>query len=290
MLVSRALIAGLALLLLPVDQTSYRAEIEKWRHQREEALKAEDGWLTVAGLFWLKEGENTIGSSRGNNFVLPEASAPEKVGTFESHNGVTTFQAAAGVAATVNGRPTTRALLKPDSSGPPDLLRVRDLTMYVIQRGNRFGIRLKDQNSEMRRKFTGTRWFPVKEQFRVTAKYVPYDPPKKISIPNILGDVEEETSPGYVEFTLSGRQCRLDPVSEGDGLFFVFKDQTAGKETYPPGRFLYTSLPKNGEVILDFNQAVNPPCAFTPYATCPLPPEQNQLPVRIEAGELRYGH
>jgi uncharacterized protein (DUF1684 family) len=190
----------------------------------------------------------------------------------------------------VNGRPPTRALLKPDSSGPPDLLRVRGLTMYVIQRGNRFGIRLKDKDSEMRRKFTGTQWFPVKEQFRVTAKYVPYDPPKKISIPNIVGGVEEETSPGYVEFTLGGRQYRLDPVSEGESLFFIFKDQTAGKETYPPGRFLYTSLPKNGEVILDFNQAVDPPCAFTPYATCPLPPEQNQLPVRIEAGELRYGH
>jgi len=290
MLVSRALIAGLALLLLPVDQTSYRAEIEKWRHQREEALKAEDGWLTVTGLFWLKEGENTIGSNGGNNFVLPKASAPERVGAFEFHNGVTTFQAAAGVAATVNGRPTTRALLKPDSSGPPDLLRVRGLTMYVIKRGNRLGIRLKDKDSEMRRKFTGTQWFPVKEQFRVTAKYVPYDPPKKISIPNIVGGVEEETSPGYVEFTLGGRQYRLDPVSEGESLFFIFKDQTAGKETYPPGRFLYTSLPKNGEVILDFNQAVDPPCAFTPYATCPLPPEQNQLPVRIEAGELRYGH
>ncbi|MBZ5669705.1 MAG: DUF1684 domain-containing protein [Acidobacteriia bacterium] len=290
MLVSRVLIAGLALLLLPVDQTSYRTEIEQWRHQREEALKAEDGWLTVAGLFWLKEGENTVGSNRGNNFVLPKASTPERVGAFEFHNGVTTFQAAADVAATVNGRPTTRALLKPDSSGPPDLLSVRGLTMFVIQRGNRFGIRLKDNNSEMRRKFTGTLWFPVKEQYRVTAKYVPYDPPKKISIPNVLGGVEEETSPGYVEFTLNGQHCRLDPVNEGDGLFFIFKDQTAGKETYPSGRFLNTPLPKNGEVLLDFNRAVNPPCAFTPYATCPLPPEQNQLPVRIEAGELRYGH
>jgi uncharacterized protein (DUF1684 family) len=290
MLVSKALVATLALLLLPVDQTSYRVEIEKWRHQREEALKAENGWLTVAGLFWLKEGENTVGSKRGNNFVLPKASAPERVGVFEFHHGVTTFQAAAGVPVTVNDRPTTRATLKPDSSGSPDLLRVRGLTMFVIQRGDRFGIRLKDKDSERRRDFAGTRWFPVKQEYRVTAKYVPYDPPKKILIPNILGSVEEETSPGYVEFTLHSQPCRLDPVSEGEELFFIFKDQTAGKETYPSGRFLYTSLPKNGEVTLDFNRAVNPPCAFTPYATCPLPPKQNLLPVRIEAGELRYGH
>jgi uncharacterized protein (DUF1684 family) len=290
MLLSKALVACLALLLLPVDQTSYRAEIEKWRHQREEALMAEDGWLTVAGLFWLKEGENTVGSKRRNNFLLPKASAPERVGVFEFHHGVTTFQAAAGVPVTVNDRPTTRATLKPDSSGSPDLLRVRGLTMFVIQRGDRFGIRLKDKDSERRRDFTGTRWFPVKEEYRVAAKYVPYDPPKKISIPDILGGVEEETSPGYVEFTLRGQHYRLDPVSEGDELFFIFKDQTAGKETYPSERFLYTSLPKNGEVTLDFNRAVNPPCAFTPYATCPLPPKRNHLPVRIEAGELRYGH
>jgi hypothetical protein len=290
MLFTRVLIAGLVLLLLPVDPTSYQAEIEKWRQEREEALKAEDGWLTVAGLFWLKEVENSVGSDEGNDFVLPKASAPGRVGAFDFHNGATTFRAASGVAATVNGQPTTRAALKPDTAGSPDLLRIRGLTMYVIQRGNRFGIRLKDKDSERRRNFTGTRWFPVKEEYRVTAKYVPYDPPKKLSIPNILGGVEEETSPGYVEFTLHGQRCRLDPVSEGDSLFFIFKDQTAGRETYPSGRFLSASLPKNGEVVLDFNQAVNPPCAFTPYATCPLPPQQNQLPVRVEAGELRYGH
>ena len=174
--------------------------------------------------------------------------------------------------------------------GSPDVLRVGNLSLFVIQRGSRFGVRLKDKDSEARRKFAGTHWFPVAEEYRVTAKFVPYTPPKTIAVPNILGDVEQEDSPGYAEFTLKGRQLRLDPVSEGDVLFFIFKDLTAGKETYPPGRFLYADLPKNGEVILDFNQAVNPPCAFTPYATCPLPPAQNYLPVRIEAGELRYGH
>jgi len=289
-LISRLLVAVLALAILPVDQSSYRVQIEKWRQQREESLKAENGWLTVAGLFWLKEGESTIGTGRENNFVLPPGSAPEKVGTLHFHGGQTVFQAAPGVAVTVNGKPVARASLAADSAGSPDVLRVRNLSMFVIQRGSRFGVRLKDKDSEARRKFAGTHWFPVAEESRVTAKFVPYTPPKKIAVPNILGDVEQETSPGYVEFTLKGRQFRLDPVSEGDGLFFIFKDLTSGKETYPPGRFLYADMPRNGEVVLDFNQAVDPPCAFTPYATCPLPPAQNHLPVRIEAGELRYGH
>jgi hypothetical protein len=244
----------------------------------------------VAGLFWLKEGESTMGTGAGNSFVLPPGSAPEKVGTFNFQGGKTVFQAAPGVTVTVNGKPVTSAALAADSAGSPDVLRIRNLSMFIIQRGSRFGVRLKDKDSEARRKFAGTHWFPVTEEYRVTAKFVPYNPPKKIAVPNILGDVDQEDSPGYVEFTLKGRQFRLDPVSEGDGLFFIFKDLTAGKETYPPGRFLYAGLPQNGEVVLDFNQAVNPPCAFTPYATCPLPPAQNHLPVRIEAGELRYGH
>jgi hypothetical protein len=290
MLISRLLIAILALAVLPVDQSRYRGQIEKWRQQRNESLKAENGWLTVAGLFWLKEGESTLGTGPGNSFVLPPGSAPEKVGTFDFHDGRTNFQAAPGVAVTVNGKPAANATLAPDTAGSPDVLRIGNLTMFVIQRGSRFGIRLKDKDSEARRKFTGTQWFPVAEEYRVTAKFVPYTPPRKIAVPNILGDVDQEASPGYAEFTLQGKQLRLDPVSEGDGLFFIFKDLTAGKETYPSGRFLNADLPQNGEVVLDFNQAVNPPCAFTPYATCPLPPAQNHLPVRIEAGELRYGH
>ena len=290
MLMSRLLVAVLALMILPVDQSNYRVQMEKWRQQREESLKAENGWLTVAGLFWLKEGEGTMGTGRENNFVLPPGSAPEKVGRFDFHGGKTVFQAASGVAVTVNGKPVTAASLAADSAGPPDVLRIGNLSMFVIQRGSRFGVRLKDKDSEARRKFAGTHWFPVAEEYRVTAKFVPNTPPKKIAVPNILGDVEQEDSPGYVEFTLKGQQLRLDPVSEGDVLFFIFKDLTAGKETYPPGRFLYADMPRNGEVVLDFNQAVDPPCAFTPYATCPLPPAQNHLPVRIEAGELRYGH
>ncbi|HEV2381518.1 MAG TPA: DUF1684 domain-containing protein [Terriglobia bacterium] len=290
MLTSAALLLA-AMSMAPVaPEDSYRAQIEQWRARREASLKSEDGWLTVAGLFWLKRGINTVGTEAGNDIVLPAGSAPGRVGAFDMHDGIISFEAAAGVNATVNGKPATASALKPDSSESPDILRLNGLTLSVIQRHDRYGIRLKDKNSEMRKAFTGLKYFPAKEEYRVKAKFVPYDPAKTIAVPNILGQIEQTPSPGYVEFTLNGHELRLNPVTEGDTLFFIFKDLTSGKETYPPGRFLNTEMPKNGEVILDFNKAYNPPCAFTPYATCPLPPEQSKLSIAIEAGELRYGH
>lgn len=287
---SRILLALSMLLLVQPAQPDYKTQIEQWRERRVAALTSDSGWLTVAGLFWLKEGKNTVGAGPGNEIVLPKGSAPGKVGAFEFHNGSTTFEAAPGSEATLNGKAATATVLKPDTSGNPDRLEVHALTLFVIQRGARFGIRLKDRNSELRKKFTGIKYFPIDERYRVKAKFVPYNPPKMIPVPNILGETSEEQSPGYAEFTLNGHACRLDPVTEDGELFFIFKDLTSGKETYPPGRFLYTEMPNGGEVLLDFNKAFNPPCAFTPYATCPLPPEENRLPIRIAAGELRYGH
>lgn len=283
-------LAMFAAMLVTSPDDAYRAEIEQWRQHREAALKSDDGWLTVVGLFWLKHGANTVGTGPASDVVLPKNSAPASVGVFDLHDGLVSFQAAAGVTVTVNSSATTSATLKPDSSGSPDILRLNDLTMFVIERGGRDAIRLKDKNSEMRKTFTAIKYYPPKEEYRVKAKFVPYNPPKMIAVPNILGQIEQEPSPGYVIFTLNGRELRLDPVTEGDSLFFIFKDLTSGKETYPPGRFLNTAMPENGEVVLDFNKTYNPPCAFTPYATCPLPPEENKLPIAIEAGELRYGH
>jgi uncharacterized protein (DUF1684 family) len=286
----RILFAALTLFHLQAGSQDYRAEIQQWRRYRLAALQADDGWLTVVGLFWLKEGRNTVGAGPANDIVLPKGSAPGLVGDFEFQSGKTTFRAANGVEITVNAKPASTATLKPDTSGAPDMLRIRDLTMYVIERGGRYAIRLKDKNSEARRNFHGLDYFPVNEHYRVRAKFVPYKPPRKMSIPNILDGTEEDISPGYVVFKLDGREFRLVPVNSGDMLFFIFKDQTAGRETYPAGRFLYTRLPEKGEVELDFNKAYNPPCAFTDFATCPLPPQENILPVRIEAGEKRYGH
>ena len=259
-------------------ETPYQSSIEQWRRHREASLKADGGWLTVAGLFWLKDGVNTVGTDPSCDIVLPRG--PAKAGVFEFHNGKTTFRPASGPAME----------LKSDAEGEPDQVKLDSLTMFVIHRGQRYGIRMKDTESKFRKEFTGLHWYPVNESYQVTAKFVPNPPGKTIAVPNILGETEQELSPGYVLFTLNGQSLRLDPVVEGKELFFIFHDQTSGKETYPPGRFLYSDFPKDGKVELDFNKAYNPPCAFTPFATCPLPPKQNRLPIRIEAGELTYGH
>jgi uncharacterized protein len=254
---------------------AYESEIAVWRAQRESKLKADNGWLTVAGLFWLKDGRNTFGAAPSNDIVLP--GGPAQAGAFEKHAGQVTV-ALAGQAP----RP-----LKPDSEAPADVVVLKDLTLFIIKRGDRYGIRLRDKNSSFRREFSTLHWYPVKESARITARFVAAR--EKITIPNILGQKEEETSPGYAVFQWAGQEQRLYPTEEDGRLFFVFRDLTAGKETYSAGRFLYSDMPRDGRVVLDFNKAYNPPCAFTPFATCPLPPAQNRLRVRIEAGELKYG-
>jgi uncharacterized protein (DUF1684 family) len=170
-------------------------------------------------------------------------------------------------------------------------VEIGPLTLYVLERGGRYAIRLRDRNSELRRKFTGLQYFPISERYRVQARFVAE--PRKMRIANVLGMTEEMPSPGYAVFKLNGRELRLYPVLEtpdAKELFYIFSDQTTGKETYGGGRFFYSDMPKQGTVTLDFNKAYNPPCVFTPFATCPLPPKENRLPVRIEAGELKYGH
>jgi hypothetical protein len=270
-----ALVVGCGVMFAATD--SYRGQIEEWQRQREAALKADGGWLTVTGLFWLHEGANTFGAGPSHDIELPAEPALKSGGTFDLHNGKVVMR--------MDGR--TRDL-RPDTGGQPDIVTLGSLSMFVIERGGRYGIRLKDRNSRLRKEFTGLHYFPVNPAYRITARLVP--DPKKIPIPNILGQVQDTPSPGYVEFELHGRKLRLTPVEEAPNeLSFIFRDLTSGKETYGSGRFLDTELGKDGEVVLDFNRAYNPPCAFTPYATCPLPPKENRLPARIEAGELKYG-
>ena len=271
----RSVLLGLLVAASSLADLSYERTILEWRQAREKSLKADGGWLTVTGLFWLKEGDNTLGSDPSNDIVLPRG--PARLGVFELRGDRTTFRPAGASAATV---------LRPDSD---DVITQDDLSMFVIHRGERYAIRLKDKHSKFRREFTGLHWYPVKPEYRVVAQFVSYEKPKMITIPNILGETEQASSEGYAAFTLNGHEYRLEPVREDDQLFFIFRDQTSAKETYGSGRFLYTDLPKDGKVILDFNKAYNPPCAFTPYATCPLPPPRNRLAVRIEAGELNYG-
>jgi len=271
----------------------YVAEIQKWREQRETRLKADGGWLTVAGLFWLEPGANRFGTDPSNQIVLPADSAPPKAGVFEFAEGRTTLKAEPGVTITVGGKPVTTQEMKPDSAGEPDIAKLGALTMQVIQRGDRYAIRMKDMNSRLRKEFTGLHWYPIAESWRVTARWEPYDPPREIPVPTILGTIEKMPCPGAAVFSIGGQELRLEPVLEEPGdteLFYIFRDATSGKETYGAGRFFYSALPADGKVVLDFNKAYNPPCAFTPYATCPLPPEQNRLKAAIEAGELNYGH
>jgi len=262
--------------LLGAASESYRAQLDEWRRQREAALRADGGWLTVTGLFWLHEGANTFGAASPNEIVLP-ADPALRGGAFDLHGDRVTLR--------LDGQIRE---LRPDSPAPADIVTLGSLTLFVIRRGDRYGIRLKDTNSRLRKDFTGLHYFPVDEAYRISARFVP--DARKIPIPNILGQVEDTPSPGYAEFEIHGQKLRLTPVEEPpDKLFFIFRDLTAGKETYGSGRFLDAELAKDGTVVLDFNKAYNPPCAFTPYATCPLPPKQNRLPVRIAAGELKYG-
>jgi uncharacterized protein (DUF1684 family) len=284
----------LAAISLSADERgdrAYREDIQKWREGYEASLKKDNGWFTLAGLFWLKQGDNNFGTGAGNRIVLPEGSAQEIAGTFSFHDGKTSLRVRDGVEATLNGRPVrSEALLRPDTVGVPDRVTMGRLSMIVIQRGARYGIRLWDNASAARREFRGTQWFPVKESYRITAHFTSYPQRKMIPILNILGDTDPSPSPGYAEFDIAGQHCRLEPLLEDNQLFFMFRDLTSGKQTYPAGRFLYADLPKNGMVVLDFNKAHNPPCAFTAFATCPLPPGQNHLSVAIGAGELNHEH
>jgi uncharacterized protein (DUF1684 family) len=254
---------------------TYPDEIAAWRKQREERLQAPDGWLSVAGLFWLHEGANTFGKDAANEIVLPDG--PARAGAFELQGGKVTVK--------MDG--ATRELW-PDSA---DVATVGRLSLFVLKRGDKFAIRLKDPDSEARHAFHGLEYYAANADYRVSARWVAE--PSKIPILNVLGQTEDMQSPGYAVFSLHGHEYRLRPVLEtpdAQELFFIFRDQTSGKETYGAGRFFYSAMPKDGHVELDFNKAYNPPCAFTPYATCPLPPAENKLPVRIEAGEKKYGH
>ncbi|MBV9508580.1 MAG: DUF1684 domain-containing protein [Acidobacteriia bacterium] len=267
---------GLALVALPLlGAVTYQSEIAKWRQEREAGLRSDGGWLTVAGLFWLHEGINNFGTAANNDIVLP--AGPRSAGRFELHNRKVTV--------TLGG---SKRDLRPDTE---DVASVGRLSLYVIDRSGRYGIRMKDPESQFLRDFHGLDYFALKDEYRIAANFVVDR--RKIPITNILGQTEPEDSPGYVQFTLRGHQYRLRPVSEdptSQDLFFIFRDLTSGKETYGAGRFLEAAAPKDGKVILDFNKAYNPPCAFTPYATCPLPPPENRLAVRIEAGEKKFGH
>ncbi|MBC7926871.1 MAG: DUF1684 domain-containing protein [Bryobacteraceae bacterium] len=279
---------GLVLLAALTAPTAYQSSIEQWRLEREARLKAEDGWLSLSGLFWLAEGENRIGSAVGASVQLPTG-LPENAGTLVRTGNDVKFRADAATPVKVSGKEVREYDLKTDKSGHADILEIGRLRLHVIERGSKLGVRMKDPQSKARTQFTGLRWFPVKENLKIRARFVPE--PKKMLFDAQAGDKQEYTSPGYVEWQYEGRSLRLTPVEEDGKLFFVLRDRTSGKSTYGAARFLYADMPEGGYVTVDFNKAYNPPCVFTPFATCPLPPPENRLQVPIEAGEKMYtGH
>jgi uncharacterized protein len=270
-----------------VEVSPYQQSVEKWRQSYEATLKADDGWLTVSALLWLHEGENTFGSDSSNAIVLPYSYVPAKAGYFDFHAGKTVIHVNPGAPITVAGKPVESVELRPDSK--VDRLAIGDLVFFVHASGKRYAIRVKDKNSELRKNFKGLHWYPVNEAYRFNSRFIAYPKPREVEITNLVGDRGPAYFPGYVAFILGGKEYHLDAEDNGSGgLFIVFRDLTSKKDTYQAARFLDADPPKDGHVEIDFNKAYNPPCAYNPYATCPLPTARNRLPVEIPAGEKRY--
>jgi len=260
-----------ALALMAADP--HTAAVMEWRQKYEADLRAPyTGWLNVTGLYWLKEGANQAGSADSNDIVLPRG--PRSIGSFDFDGRLVRYKGKA---------------LRVDTSDDPDTVEIDGMRLIAIERNGKFGLRLREASSSFLKAFPGNEWFPIRSEYKVRGKFIPHPYKRTINFPDVTGHVQKMLSPGVVEFTLRGVTMRLEPVENEGQLFFVFKDRTAGKTTYGAGRMMYAPLPVNGVAEIDFNVAKNPPCSFTPFATCPLPPKQNILPIAIEAGEKVFG-
>ncbi|HEX3355284.1 MAG TPA: DUF1684 domain-containing protein [Terriglobales bacterium] len=296
---SKVVLAGIALCGLCVitaaaDQpariaadAAYQQSFDQWKSGLLEDLKQE--WLPLAGLFWLKPGENSFGADPKNAVVFPKG--PAHAGSFTLEGKTVTARFAPGDNATVAGKPASTLELQPDTTGDPTIVEMGSLRFHVIVRGQRVGIRLKDLQSDAIRQYREPAFFPLDLSYRVTATWLPSDGKQTVDVPTVLGDVIPTPIAGTAVFEINGQELRLTDLG-GDAakqLFFVFSDPTSKTSTYPGGRFLKAGPVTNGTVVLDFNRAYNPPCAITPYATCPLAPKENRLSVSITAGE-EYDH
>jgi uncharacterized protein (DUF1684 family) len=282
----------------PVAPDSWQRNLLAWRDKRAANLQKPEGWLSLIGLEWLKEGDNSVGSASDNKIQIAKAPPHLAVVRLEKGGALRLLPPAGGFPKElmVDGHPPQEQALLSDDSPSSSKLSLGGLTIIVIHRDDRYGLRIKDAQAPTRVGFHGLHWYSPNAAYRVHAKWIPYNPPKMLDIPTILGTVSKLPAPGVAEFTIDGQISRLEPVLEdpqSTELFFILRDTTSKTTTYGAGRFLYAEFPDHGlsqpgEVWLDFNQLVNPPCAFTPYATCPLPPAQNRLTVAIPAGEQRY--
>lgn len=281
----------------PAADPAWAAEIAAKRAHREARLTSESGWLTLIGLHWLAPGENPVGSDPALPVALDVPGVPPKACSFDLRpDGSVVLRAEAGAPVTVNGAPPTDAPLATDRSGKPDVVAVGRVGITVLDRGGKLALRVRDPESPRRKEFRGIEYFPLDPSLRVEATFERYDAPREVEVPSAQGPAQKSLVPGVVRFAIAGKERTLEPTVDSptdDTLFFVFGDATSGEETYGAGRFLSAAVPKAGDpkVVLDFNLAQNPPCAFTPYATCPLVRPNNVLPDRIEAGEkVPAGH
>jgi uncharacterized protein len=269
----------------------YRQEVETWRAKHEADYRRE--YVGLAGLFSLKPGVNTAGSAAANTLVLPK-STPATIGRFVLTGETVRFEPQPGVTVTLKGAPLAAPIdLRHDEmKDGPDEIQVSGVGLWVHLSGDRRTIRMRDDQGEVARSFKGFRWFPIDPTYRVTARFVRDAKAQEVHIPNQLGDDTVYKTEGVVEFKLGAETVRLRPMTTRPNRFyFIFRDGTSGKETYETARFLYSDLRADGTTVLDFNEAYNPPCAFNPFTTCPLPPQENRLKVRIPAGEKTYaGH
>jgi uncharacterized protein len=264
---------------------AYESEILNWHKERIERLKSHTGWLNLAGLFWLKEGENTIGSDSSNTVIFP-ANAGDFYGTLIKHGDSITFTAFKGSKVTVDGTFCDKSSIRTDASGKPSLFEAGDLAWFIIKRDSLYGIRLRDYTHPRIKQLDSIPCYGISEKWKITTDFVPFDSIMKIEVATIIGGKEINNCPGKLVFRKGLKKYSLYPFSEGKEFFIIFADHTNGIETYGNGRFLYASLPdSSGHVVLDFNKAYNPPCAFSPFATCPMPPRENILNLSINAGE-----
>ncbi len=270
------------------DAAAHQREVEAWFDERIRDLKDTTGWLNLVGLYWLQEGINTFGSAETNQVVFPSGTIAADAGYFLVKNGVVTMNVNTGVPITSRGIPvTSMVVFHPDSTRSPRL-ELGSLQWFIIQRDNQVGVRLRDLNSAALTQFKGIERFPVDIKWRVEANFKPTEG-KTIDITNVLGQTVATPSPGILNFRIDGKDYTIDALDGGDELFLIFADNTNGKDTYPAGRYLYVKKPgADNKVVIDFNKAYNPPCAFTPFATCPLPPRQNVLTLAVKAGEKNY--
>jgi uncharacterized protein (DUF1684 family) len=266
------------------------AALNAFHAEREKILLADDGWFTVSGLHFLNPGENKFGSDPLNDVVLEYADVPKQAGVITMNGTTVTIKAADGQTLTYNGKPAKEGVLHlAENNKAADTITFKTTTLFLHYSGPRLAIRVRDQNAPLRKNFSGLQWYPPNPAVKVVGQFTPLAKPKTVQAPNILGDLEPFEVPGTVALTIGGKTANMEAWKSGNQLWFVFRDLTSADTTYQSARFLYTDMPgPDGKLVMDFNRARNPPCAYNQWTTCPLPPSSNKLPVRIEAGEKRY--